>query len=52
MKRRISPLTGNVAVDGLLTGIANRPTKVPITPKGSFSPEFPLKVNFMHQPEP
>src|SRR5258707_4991201 len=31
MKRRISPLTG----------IANRTTKVPITPKGSFFPAFP-----------
>src|SRR5258708_40096970 len=31
MKRRISPLTG----------IANRTTKVPITPKGSFFPSFP-----------
>jgi hypothetical protein len=52
MKRRISPLTGNVAADGLLTGIANRTTKVPITPKGSFFPEFPLEITFIHLPEP
>src|SRR5215470_17236125 len=31
MKRRISSLTGNVAADGLLTGIANHTTNVPIT---------------------
>ncbi len=43
MKRRISSLTGNVAAEGLLTGTANRTTKVPITPKGgSWSIEVEL----------
>jgi hypothetical protein len=46
----LSPLTLNVLADGFLTGVANRATKVSITPKCPFLPKVSSQFLFVRQP--
>jgi len=52
MNCRISPLAFKVFFASFLTRVANRATKVSITPKCSFLPEMSFQLSLMDPPEP